>query len=231
MSANGIIHKLKWKDDKVKCVCGLLFARSYMQLFHATVCKALNDTEAKYDTIIADASKIQSRPKKKHVEAINIKVDRGSGLIICKTCHSAIPPNMLYNHAYRCRFRNDTEKEIKVNVDIIRKAHRYLLTPKAGALNQEEFEAWYKKRSTEEGPSIPGIKVFDDGYWCNHCTYAAKTKIVIGNHLNTKHMVGRKPSEFTPGSVQQIISNGRYKLYMRVSESAKSDHDDDEFDA
>ncbi|KAI7830099.1 hypothetical protein BX661DRAFT_181074 [Kickxella alabastrina] len=209
-SASGIRHVLQWSGGKIECPCGKQFAYTHMNDRHALVCSVLNatDTNAYPDT--AGDFSIISSPSESALAALNLMVERESGLIICQTC--------CYMHLYKCQIKHGHLHHVEYSQRAVREACRYLLSKNSGAMSDDELQSWYKDRLLRLDLPIPGISAIDQAFWCEHCNYAVCDRSSMRKHYKSAHNAVWVSAGAAIGPVQQLSGSGnsQFSSYIRV---------------
>ncbi|KAI7830840.1 hypothetical protein BX661DRAFT_180170 [Kickxella alabastrina] len=216
--ASGRAHTLQWKSvDKLGCPCGKAYSYNHMKDRHAPVCSVLNAVNnSKVHKDSAIDTNAGPPPSESALTALNLKVDRCSGLIICQTCHYMVSPIGVYNHVYKCQKVHGHIHKIKFNQDNIKDACRYMMSKDSGAISDSEVQRWFEDRLKRVDVPIPGIRVIEKAYWCEHCGYSAcKTDAMRKHYL--LHNSSWYSANMVTGPVQKLsIGSITYQDYIRV---------------
>ena len=137
-----------------------------------------------------------------HIGQLPLALDHVYNLMTCTDCHIGLPFDWIAGHMKDNHGLRSDEDRILLQLDIIERT-----------MNSVEAKAWLDEHKVLANP-VQGIPVWD-GYGCSHCSYSAKKRTVIYNHISKSH----REAGVRPNAVErrvQRIFHSQLKRYVHI---------------
>lgn len=131
-------------------------------------------------------------------------------MIICNKCHYAVEPKSLVAHFTQ----NDCSSHAsKAKIGGVVK---YLESGRIFYMSDNDIKGWLQTLASSAHDPFPGIRVIENGLWCNACSFSCANKGVMSGHWYRLHNQNSSSARFTHNAVQRLYTAKHLGGFIRI---------------